>query len=227
VLILGDELLLLALDAKQDLQWISQRMRVGLNVAGLAELTASGWLLLRQPDGRPGLTLTEGGDPEVLRHRALAMMLRQIRELRPAERHPEIYLKNWAVLSLHTFLKALRDSGSISWDKPTYRAAEYGRFHILDPEAAKAARARIERVATGTAPSERDLDLAGIVHGLGLDKALYRGLRKRAKREALATALAKQRFALLTARAMPKPAAASLPSGSSGTDTNIAFYSDM
>lgn len=224
MLILGDELLLLALDAYHDVQWNAPRMRAGLNVAGLAELTASGWLQLRQADGRPGLTVTEGGDPEVLRHRALAAMLRQIRDLRPAERHPEIYLKNWALLTLNTFLDVLRENGTIDWDKPAYRGAPYGRFHLLDTEAVATARARIDRVAIGAAPSERDLDLAGIAYGLGLDKVLSKGWRRRARREALAAALAKQRFAVLTARVMPKPPIPGLRGGSGSRDDITTFY---
>lgn len=204
MLLLGEELLLVAFDEDKGVLRGTQTLKVGLNAAGLAELAASGWLLLRKPGGGPGLTVLEGGDPEVARHRLMAEMLRQIQELRPSERHPETYLKNRRLFSLYSHLETMRKNGIIAWDKPKNRAAVYGRFHILDTEAAAAARARIERVAAGAAPSERDLDLAGILHGLGLDKVLYKGWRNRSKRGALAAAVAGQRFATLVAKVAPE-----------------------
>lgn len=112
--------------------------------------------------------------------------------------------EDWISPSLHACLVSLRNHGVLDWDKPKDSRARYGRFRLLDAEAAASARARIGTVATGAKPTERDLDFAGIVHGLGLDQSLYKGFRNRSTRGALATALAKQRFAVLVARVLPE-----------------------
>jgi len=58
-------------------------------------------------------------------------------------------------------------------------------------------------VTASAEPDSRDLDLAGIAHGVGLGKSVYGGMRGRLKRAALASAVAKQRFALILASALP------------------------
>ena len=129
-------------------------------------------------------------------------MLFQARQTQRGDRHPERCLKNWVSPSLFAHLKSLRDREVLTWDRPS-RSALYGRFHLIDADAATSARARVERVATGASPNERDMDLAAIVHGIGLDKVLYKGWRNRKKRETLATALVKHRFSVMLGRVIP------------------------
>jgi hypothetical protein len=199
VLTLGEELLLVALDADKGVVRRSAAMRFGLNAAGLAEAVAAGWLQLRLADGSPGVTITGGDDLDLADQPLLDEVLVQARQTQEGNRHPEQCLKNWDSPSLFAHLTSLREREVLTWDRPL-GGATYGRFHLLDADAAAAARSRIERVATNAAPSERDVDLAGIVHGTGLDKVLYKGRRNKPKREALATALEQHGFASMLAR---------------------------
>lgn len=222
VLTLGEQLLLVALDADKGVIRESAALQVGLNAAGMAELLAAGWLGLHQPGGPPRVTVAEDGDPLITDHKLLTQVLRQARATPEGDRHPERCLRNWTSPSLHGYLDWLRKRDIITWDKPKVDKARYGRFHLLDAEAAASARAMVENVAAGTRPTERELDFAGIVHGVGLDEHLYKGRRNRSKREALATALERQRFALLIPRALPK--AVSGPTyrpGSGSSDSNL------
>lgn len=217
---------MVALDGDKGVIRGSAAMQVGLNAAGMAELLAAGWLTLHQPGGPPRVTVTEDGDPLIAEHKLLAQVLRQARGMPPGDRHPERCLRNWASPSLHAYLGSLRKRDILTWDKPKVEKSRYGRFHLLDAEAAASARARVENVAAGTGPTGRDLDFTGIVHGIGLDEQLYKGRRNRSKREALATALERQRFALLVPRALPKAAAGPVfrsGSGLSERDINSAI----
>jgi|GEM_PF-6550030 len=203
MLTLGEELLLVALDAEKGVVRGSAVIQIGLNAAGLAELVSAGWLQLRQADGSPGVTVATDVDVRSSEQPLLEEVLFQARQTQKGDRHPERCLKNWVSPSLFAYLKSLREREILTWDRPQ-RAALYGRFHLLDAEAAASARARVERVATGVGPSERDVDLAAIVHGIGLDKIFYKGRRNRSKRETLTTALAKQRFSVMLGRVVPE-----------------------
>lgn len=203
MLTLGEELLLVALDAEKGVVRASALMQIGLNAAGLAESVAAGWLRLRQADGSPGVTIVGDGDGPGSEQPLLTEVLFQARQTQKGDRHPERCLKNWVSPSLFAYLKSLREREVLTWDRPARRAL-YGRFHLLDADAATSARARVERVATGASPDERDMDLAAIVHGIGLDQVLHKGRRNRKKREALATALAKQRFSVMLGRVIPE-----------------------
>lgn len=203
MLTLGEELLLVALDAEKGVVRGSALIQIGLNAAGLAESVSAGWLHLRQPDGSPGVTVARDDDGRSSDQPLLDEVLFQARQAQKGDRHPERCLKNWVSPSLFAYLKSLREREVLMWDRPQ-RSALYGRFHLLDADAAASARARIERVAVGAGPSERDVDLAAIVHGIGLDKVLYKGWRNRSKREALKTVLAKQRYAVMLGRVVPE-----------------------
>ena len=203
MLTLGEELLLVALDADKGVIRRSAAMQFALNAAGMAELAAAGRLQLRRADGSPGVTITAGGDEHTGEQPLLDEVLLQARQTREGQRHPERCLRNWVAPSLFAYLKSLRDQEILTWDKPKNRAL-YGQLRLLDADAAAAARARIERVATGAGPSERDVDLAGIVHGIGLDEDLYKGLRNKAKRARLSTALERHRFAVMLPRLLPE-----------------------
>jgi hypothetical protein len=204
VLTLGEELLLVALDADKGVLRGSAAMQIGPNAAGMAELLAAGWIRLRQEDGTPGVVVVSGGEPRVAEDELMSEVLYQARNMRAGDRHPERGLKNWPSPSLFPYFDSLRKRGVLTWDKPKNSAAIYGRFRLLDTEAAAAAKARIERVATGSGPSGRDADLAAIVHGLGLDKILYKGRRGRSMRDGLAKAVAKQRLAVMLAQVLPE-----------------------
>ena len=203
MLTLGEELLLIALDADKGVVRGSAAMQAGLNAAGLAELVAAGRLQLRQANGSPGVTVTGDGDVRGSEQPLLDEVLLQARQTQKGDRHPERCLKNWVSPSLHAYLKSLREREVLTWDRPQHGAL-YGRFHLLDADAAASARARVERVATAAGPSERDVDLAAIAHGIGLDKVIYKGRRNRSKRETLATTLAKHRFSVMLGRVVPK-----------------------
>jgi len=201
VLTLGEELLVVALDAEKGVVRGPAAMWIGLNAAGLAEAVAAGWLRLRRPDGSPGVTVAGGGVVDLTDQPLLGEVLFQARQTQDGNRHPEWCLRNWDSPSLLAYLTSLRERGVLTWDRAKGGAA-YGRFHLLDADAAAAARTRVERVATNAGPSERDVDLAGIVHGIGLDKHLYKGRRNKPKREALATALEQHPFAVMVARVL-------------------------
>ena len=203
MLTLGEELLLVALDAEKGVVRGSPVMQIGLNAAGLAELVSAGWLQLRQADGTPGVTVAREDDARSSEQPLLDKVLFQAQQTQKGDRHPERCLKNWVSPSLFAYLKSLREREVLTWDRPQ-RGALYGRVHLLDADAAASARARVERVATGAGPSERDVDLAAIVHGIGLDKVIYKGRRNRSKRETLTTALAKQRFSVMLGRVLPE-----------------------
>jgi hypothetical protein len=224
MLTLGEELVLVALDADKGVLRGSAPLQIGLNAAGMADLAARGWLTLRQAGGPPRVTVVYYGDPGVSEQPLLADLLLQARDWK-GDLHPERCLRNWVSPSLYSHLKSLRERGILEWDKPKNSQAFYGRFHLLDTEAADSALAGVERVATGAGPSERDLDLAGIVHGLGLDKVLYKGRRNRSKREGLAAAVARHRFAMMLARALPQVAGQKFTFDTSN-DTNMAMYMD-
>ncbi|WP_194895097.1 GOLPH3/VPS74 family protein [Catenulispora pinisilvae] len=204
MLTLGEELLLVALDADKGVLRGSAAIQVGLNAAGIAELLAQGRLQLRQADGSPGVTVVERGTSDFDEEPLLEQVLLEVRQTQKGDRHPERCLKNWRSPSLFAYLKSLRGREVLTWDRPQNRAALYGRFHLLDTDAAASARARVERVATGADPSERDVSLAAIVQGLGLDEVLYKGRRNRPKRAALATVLARNRFAVMVGRVLPE-----------------------
>jgi uncharacterized membrane protein YgcG len=101
------------------------------------------------------------------------------------------------------YLKTLRKSRVIDWEEPAIRQARYGRFHLLDTDAAAAARASVDRVRTRADPDLRDQDLAGIAVCLGYGTHLYPGLRNRKKRAALVSAVEKQRFAIILRQVLP------------------------
>ena len=104
---------------------------------------------------------------------------------------------------MHAYLDRLRERGVVDWDKPTQPRTRYGRFRLLDPAAAAAVRDRLDRVVKDGTADERDLALASIVYGTGLDAVVYGGLRGRSKRRGLEAAVSKQRFAVLVGRALP------------------------
>ncbi|MFL6115366.1 MAG: GPP34 family phosphoprotein [Catenulispora sp.] len=203
MLTLGEELILVALDTDKGVIRGSQTMQFGLNAAGLADLLAGELITLRQPNGSSGVTLVADADRRHIDDPLLAAVRKQVQSMREGDRHPDRCVRNWLEPSLHVYLKALRNRGVVDWDKPTQPKVRYGRFRLLDTEPAVAARARVDRVTAGAEPDVRDLDLAGIVHGLGLDKAVYGGMRGRLKRAALAGAVDKQRFAVILTRALP------------------------
>ena len=206
VLTLGEELLLVALDPDKGLLAGSAAMQVGLNAAALAELAEAGCVRLRLPNGAPGVTVVAGAEASIAGRPLLTEALEQARSMREGDRHPERAVKNWVAPSLLACLSSLRDHQILAWDRPTNGAGIHGRFRLLDTEAAASARARVERVAIGAGPSERDLNFAGIVHGLGLDAShLYKGRRDRKKRAALAAAVERQRFSVLLSRVLPQP----------------------
>jgi len=162
---------------------------------------AAGWLRQRRADGSPGVTVIEDGDKDLTEQPLLAEVLGQARQTQDGNRHPERCLRSWDSPSLFGYLTSLRARGVLTWDRPK-GGAVYGRFHLLDADAAAAALAGVERVATGAGPSTRDVDLAGIVHGIGLDKVLYKGRRDKPKLRALAAALEQHPFAVMTARVL-------------------------
>jgi hypothetical protein len=203
MLTLGEELLLVALDAEKGVVRRSAFIQIGLNAAGMAQLVSAGRLQLRQADGSPGVTVVSDDHGRSPEQPLLDEVLFQARQTQKGDRHPERCLKNWVSPSLFAYLKSLREREVLMWDRPQ-RSAIYGRFHLLDADAAASARARVERVATGVGPSERDVHLAAVVHGIGLDKVFYKGRRNRSKRETLATALAKQRFSVMLGRVIPE-----------------------
>jgi len=203
VLTLGEELILVALDIDKGVIRGQQAIQFGLNAAGLADLLARELITLRQPNGSARVALVAEGEGHDVDHPLLEAVRKQVRSMREGDRHPDRCVRNWVEPSLHVYLKGLRERGVVDWDKPTQPKVRYGRVRLLDTEAAAAARARVDRVTAGAEPSVRDLDLAGIVHGLGLDKAVYGGIRGRLKRAALASAVDRQRFAVILTRALP------------------------
>jgi hypothetical protein len=204
MLTLGEQLILLALDARKGVIRRSAALQFGLNAAGLAELLNAGRISLRRPDGGFGVTLIAEAAEAPLDDRILDAVLDQVRTLPTGDRHPERCIQKWGQPSLRFYLDTLRHGGILDWDKPKHPPARYGRFRLLDPAAAAEARTRVDRVRTGVEPDARDGDLAGIVHGIGLDAVVYSGFRGRSKRAALASATEKQRFTLLLTRAMPR-----------------------
>ncbi|MEZ0114075.1 hypothetical protein ABH920_008109 [Catenulispora sp. EB89] len=226
MLTLGEELLLVALDAEKGVVRGSAAMQFALNAAGMAELAAAGRLQLRRADGSPGVTVTAGSDADIGEQPLLEVVLLQARQTQEGRRHPEQCVRNWVSPSLFSYLKSLREREVLTWDRPKSRAL-YGQLHLLDADAAASALARVERVATGAGPSERDVDLAGIVHGIGLDEDLYKGWRNKAKRERLSTTLERHRYAVMLARLLPEIPGQKFTFGSSNdlkTATDLSNY---
>lgn len=208
MLTLGEQLVLLALDADKGTLRGAQALQYGLNAAGLAELLERGLITLRRPDGGFGVTPVEGAEAaaSALDDRLLKAVWKQLQYTSEGRRHPDLCVRTWHEPSLHAHLDALRKRGAVGWDKAKQPKARYGRFRLLDPEAAASARARVDRVRTGDEPDARDQHLAGIAAALGYGKVLYPGVRGRSKRAALAAAVEKQRFAVIIRRAVPAPA---------------------
>jgi hypothetical protein len=204
VLTLGEQLVLIALDARKGVIRRSPALQFGLNAAGLADLLDAGRISLRRPGGAFGVTPIANAGATPLDDRILGTVLEQARAMPTGDRHPERCIQKWGEPSLRLYLDTLRERGILDWDKPKNKKARYGRFRLVDTGAAAEARARVDRVRTGAEPDARDHDLAGIVHGLALDAVVYSGIRGRSKRAALASATEKQRFAVLLQRAIPQ-----------------------
>ncbi|MFD0638736.1 GOLPH3/VPS74 family protein [Catenulispora yoronensis] len=201
----GEQLILIALDADKGVIRNSRILQYGLNAAVLSELLRQGLITLRQLDGRWGVTPVLNGEPPTGNPVLEAVWRRVERVTEEGERpHPALCVKQWLDPTMHFYLKALKERGTIDWEKPKQPAARYGRFELLDPEAAAAARARVDRVRTGAKADPPDRDLAAIAACLGLGDVLYPGLRGRKKRAALTAAVDSERFARILARALPR-----------------------
>lgn len=201
----GEQLVLLALDAKPGVIRSSKILRYGLNAAALSELLHRELITLRQPDGSWGVTPVGEAEP-IQEDPVLEAVWKTVERStgKGGRPHPDACVSHWLDPTLHFYLQALKERGAICWDKPLNRQERYGRFHLLDAEAAAEAVAAVDRVRTETAPSPRDRDLAAIAAGLGLGAVIYPGIRGRKKRGALAAAVQKQRFAMILGRVLPK-----------------------
>ena len=204
MLTLGEQLILVALDADKGAIRGSGALQYGLNAAALAELLGRGLVTLRRPDGSFGVTPVEGAAGQELEGPLLTAVWKQLQSTPEGQRHPDMCVRTWHEPGLHAYLKVLRSGGVIDWERPKDSKARYGRFRLLDSEAAAAARARVDRVRTGAEPDDQDRDLAGIAGVLGFGAVLYSGLHGRSKRAALSSAIEKQRFVLILARALPQ-----------------------
>jgi hypothetical protein len=208
VLTLGEELLLLALDADKGLIRGSVVLPYGLSATSLADLAALGRLTLTRPDGSLGITAVadvgEGTTTPPIGDPILGGVFAALMDSPELGRHPGQFIRLASDQMLHTYLEGAKGRGILTWDAPKHPKARYGRFRLLDVEAAAAARARLDRVAAGTGPGERDLDLAAVVHGIGLGQIVFKGLRGRSRRANLARAVETRLYAVLVSQSLPK-----------------------
>lgn len=198
----GEQLILLALNARQGVIRSSRILPYGLKAAVLSELLERGLITLRQPDGSWGVTPVAGAEP-ASGHPALETFWADL-EQKTTRPHPDTCVAESHEGELHVHLEALRKRGVIEWDAPKRREDRYGRFRLVDTGAAAEARARMDRVRRAAGPDRRDHDLAAIAACIGLAGAVYPGISGRKKRAALASAVQKQRFTAILTRTLPK-----------------------
>ena len=112
MLILGEELVLVATATDPELMRGSQVLQLGLNAAGLAELAARGQIQLASPYDLPGDKIAT----EMLDH----SLLRQIRDqiISAGDYHPQRIIRGLRAPTVHTYLERLREDGILDWDAP-------------------------------------------------------------------------------------------------------------